>query len=522
MNRLEGFPKVYCMSLADAAERHASLKQQCEKYGLSYELILHSKDRGFDGRHTDLKKDPRIVVSYPDSLKSQEIACSVGHLEMIKHWLDTSDTETAIFVEDDINLENCEYWNFNWKEVVDLLPPDWKCIQLALITCEQIKDVVLRRRVTADWCATAYLMNRSYAKWLIEQCYKDGVYQLSVPGDYRAMPIVENMIFFPAEPKVYAFPVFTEKNTFGTTFDSSAVTVKEHNANSEKAVSQWWRTRGKTCDLKKLMSNPERLPAIPMIGTATVNGGKWLKRLVESVDYPVDDFFIINNNGRGEIDEELDNLAKNHGNANIGKVRVLHMPSNLGVAASWNLMIKSYLKCPYWIIVNDDVAFGPGFLGEMYFETIRDPGAGMIHGYEGEHGIGSWDLFLIRDHVIQEYGLFDENLYPAYNEDADYFLRFIHKPIRRVMNLNSEYYHGDGKKNEYHTHGSQTRRKDQQLSENLGRVNEMNIEYMTQKWGPGWRLCGPTMTPFSDRGGPFPLSTTSFDLRFLRRKHLGF
>lgn len=522
MSKLEGFPKVYCMSLADATDRHASLAEQCQKYGLAYELILHGNGKGFDGRHTDLKKDSRVVVSYSNDVRSQEIACSVGHLGMIRHWLDTSDSETAIFVEDDVNFENCENWNFTWEDVVKLLPADWKCIQLALIKCEEIKEVVMRRRVTADWCATAYLMNRSYARWLIDQCFKDEKYILAVPGDYRALPIVENMVFFPAEPHIYAFPIFTEKTSFGTTFNSAEKTVKEHNANSEKAVSQWWTTRGKTADLKKLMSDPNRLPAIPMIGTATVNGGKWLKRLVESVDYPVDDFLIINNNGRGEIDEELDILAKNHGNKNIGKVRVLHMPSNIGVAASWNLMIKSYLKCPYWIIVNDDVAFGEGFLGEMYFEAIRDPSAGTIHGFAGDFNIGSWDLFLIRDHVIQQYGLFDENLYPAYGEDSDYFTRFIHKPLRRVLSLKSEYYHGDGKKHEYYTHGSQTKKKDHQLSVKLDQVNLMNIDYLTRKWGPNWRTCGATPTPFSDTNGVFPVSTTTFDLRFVRQKHLGF
>jgi hypothetical protein len=48
--------------------------------------------------------------------------------------------------------------------------------------------------------------------------------------------------------------------------------------------------------------------SIPVIGVPIVNNPYWITRLLMSIDYPVDDFVIINNNGRGQIDDELDNL----------------------------------------------------------------------------------------------------------------------------------------------------------------------------------------------------------------------
>ena len=168
--------------------------------------------------------------------------------------------------------------------------------------------------------------------------------------------------------------------------------------------------------------------------------------------------------------------------------------------------------------VNPTPLFGKGFLAEMYNMTMRDPSFGLIHGFQGDHNVGSWDLFLLRDHVVADYGLFDENLYPAYNEDSDYFLRFVHKPIRKVMNLNSDYYHGDGKKNEYHTHGRQISKSDPILKQKLEEVNLMNIDYLTHKWGRAWRWCSPTELPFNDK----PIGYTTYDLRFVRQKHLGF
>ena len=70
--------------------------------------------------------------------------------------------------------------------------------------------------------------------------------------------------------------------------------------------------------------------SIPVIGVPVVNGVHWVKRLMLSIDYPVDNLFIINNNGRGEIDEELDKL-KNISNKFIKNIHITHLPSNLGV-----------------------------------------------------------------------------------------------------------------------------------------------------------------------------------------------
>lgn len=524
--KLSTLPPIYYLTLEDQIKRINSIESDLVKHNLTATRVI-----GIDGRATDIrKKEYNHVVTgdYFSDMSSGDVCCALGHIKMLQAWLKTAESDVAIFFEDDVNLDCSNNWSFDWKEFmaeVNAQKKDWKVIQLALIRSDPIKEVRFRVRVTADWCVTAYIMKRDYAEFLVSRYVRpDGGYHLSVPGDPRAIPIVENLIYFPAEPHVYCVPLFTEKGSFGSTFFPNGIaSTKDHNTRSLMDVSNWWMKHGKSTPLKNIMSEPNLPPSIPMIGTAVVANPKWVKRLIDSVDYPVDEFMIINNNGRGEIDADLDRLSIEHNNRFIKKVRVLHMPENLGVPASWNLMIKSYLRCPFWIIVNDDVAFCPGFLAEMHTETQRDPGAGLIHGHAGDHGIGSWDLFLIRDHVIREYGLFDENLYPAYGEDADYFLRFRHKPLRRIMSLKSNYLHGDGTKNDYHTHGRQTAKSDPTLEEKLNKVNLTNFEYMRLKWGPGWRSCDVTEFPFEEsRGRTLPISYTTFDIDFMRSKHLGF
>jgi hypothetical protein len=256
---------------------------------------------------------------------------------------------------------------------------------------------------------------------------------------------------------------------------------------------------------------------IPVIGVPVVTNPFWVTRLLMSVDYPVDNFVIINNNGKGEIDEELNQLTKvTH--KFVKNIKVCHLPSNLGVSGAWNLIIKCYMMAPYWIISNDDVAFGPGFLEEMRNTVENDSEVGMVHGHSGDFNVGSWDLFLIRDFVVRKYGLFDENLYPAYCEDADYIMRILNDPIKRVMSLEKMYYHGLGDKTQYYEHGSQTKKSLPELENKLNLCNETNFEYLTEKWGSGWRVCSPTKLPFEK----YPLSYTSYDLDFVRRKNMGF
>jgi hypothetical protein len=262
------------------------------------------------------------------------------------------------------------------------------------------------------------------------------------------------------------------------------------------------------------------MKSIPIIGAPVVNNPYWVHRLIMSVDYPVDEFVIINNNGRGEIDDELDKL-KTINHRFIKKIKVCHMPANIGCSGAWNLIIKSYMMAPYWIIVNDDVAFNKGLLQEMSEVAESDPNIGMIHPNAGEYGIGAWDLFLIRDVIIKQFGLFDENTYPAYCEDIDYCMRFVHRPILKVLGLNHSYVHGDGDAKQYDEFGSQTKKSDDNLRAILDNANKMNMGYLIEKWKINWsEQLYPAEHPFDNPS--IPISFTKYDLDFIRKKYTGF
>lgn len=257
---------------------------------------------------------------------------------------------------------------------------------------------------------------------------------------------------------------------------------------------------------------------IPVIGTVAVNNPYWIARLLMSVDYPVENFVIFNNNARDEITSDLDNIAKiNH--RYIKKISVCHLPGNIGCAAAWNLIIKSYPMAPYWVIVNNDISFTSGLL-EKLINKAKDDNVGSIHAKRGDYGVGNWDLFLITEKAVQKYGLFDENLYPAYCEDVDYIMRFIIDNNKLTQEfIEVDYLHGETF--DYGTSGSQTWRSEPHLKEKIDQGRYMNeYEYLNKKWGEGWRWLQPYQTPFNDTN--LPITYTTYDLSFIRKKYMGF
>ena len=130
-----------------------------------------------------------------------------------------------------------------------------------------------------------------------------------------------------------------------------------------------------------------------------------LQRMLDSVDVLVDHLLVIDNGLGSDLTF----------NENFKKVTVLQMPANLGVSGSWNLGIKSFPYAQRWFIASNDVVFEPGAL-EQLFKARRDE---ITLTGDAPH----WQAFVLGDEAVNDIGLFDESLFPAYFEDNDYTRR---------------------------------------------------------------------------------------------------
>jgi GT2 family glycosyltransferase len=140
--------------------------------------------------------------------------------------------------------------------------------------------------------------------------------------------------------------------------------------------------------------------SIPVLIIPVLNRYDLLDQNINSIDHPIDEICIINNG--------LEEYTPTRTDLNI---KVFKMPSNQGIAGSWNLGIKFYPHKPYWLISSADNSFISGSLALI--EELASPDKLLM----AEESFGT---FAIGENVIKTVGLFDEYIYPAYYEDTQY------------------------------------------------------------------------------------------------------
>ena len=107
------------------------------------------------------------------------------------------------------------------------------------------------------------------------------------------------------------------------------------------------------------------------------------------------------------------------------RVHVIYSGENLGVAASWNRL----LRAGAWVISNDDVVFTR--------RTFEEMASALESGTFFVNGLG-WALFGQRPEVTAKIGFYDERFFPAYYEDDDYEVRLIDAGIATRFPVLSE------------------------------------------------------------------------------------
>jgi GT2 family glycosyltransferase len=155
---------------------------------------------------------------------------------------------------------------------------------------------------------------------------------------------------------------------------------------------------------------------IPMMVVPTLTRHDLLVRMLESIDHPVGHLVVIDNSGRGFVG----------GSGPWERMTVLPMPTNLGVAASWNLAVRLAHKHPWVLICSDDMRWPQGCLQTLTGVASEET---LVLSGTWPH----WQAFALGMGVVRQVGLFDEAYYPAYFEDLDYVRRMGAKGLEPVM-----------------------------------------------------------------------------------------
>jgi GT2 family glycosyltransferase len=159
---------------------------------------------------------------------------------------------------------------------------------------------------------------------------------------------------------------------------------------------------------------------IPLLAIPVLNRYDLLDKNLELIDFPIKEILIINNGPEAYTPKRKDL-----------NIRVLNLPSNLGMSGSWNLTIKLYPHEKYWLFSSADTHWTPGSLKKFYDNSGESK---MISSTEG------FSCFSLGENVVRKIGLFDEKFYPYVYEDDDYRER-LERLIKRDGSTGLEYHH---------------------------------------------------------------------------------
>jgi len=221
----------------------------------------------------------------------------------------------------------------------------------------------------------------------------------------------------------------------------SLALVVEH-TNDHDLIERFWQI------LERCPPQPATPDLLPLLGVPILNRTDLLAQLLESLDHPVDHLAIVDNSvlpradadegshrGHTEVQRYLDALCQ-LGHPLVNHIHVARPFRNLGVAASWNLILSSFPEAPIALLANNDVRFAPGVLKS----SLARMDASLPQVLHLLPSPASYSAFLLTALCWDRLGLFDTNFHPAYGEDLDYRDRIRAHP--EVEEIDASFAHG--------------------------------------------------------------------------------
>jgi tetratricopeptide (TPR) repeat protein len=245
--KLSGLPTIHCVSLEESVDRRANLEKWLNTYNIT-DYVPHIFKRFEEYNHT-------LVGNLVESLSEHSKGPVTSHLCLLKELYEKYDDEYFFIAEDDLSLEPVQYWNFTWKEFVNKLPDDWKCVQLSVIREYRCNHYHFNRRYCGDWLAASYIIKREHIKYLLDKHYSSDTFTLDL--DVNIIPVVEQVLFPSYLPGIYTVPLFAE-DCYNTVSTLSGILTLENNQghfhhDSYDDVINWWKNTGQNVNLEDIM-----------------------------------------------------------------------------------------------------------------------------------------------------------------------------------------------------------------------------------------------------------------------------
>ena len=239
--KLKNIAPVYYINLDEQPERKEYMEQQFDYWGIEN----YTRISAYDGREDDLSDI--IKGRYPEDMTSGEIGCTTSHLKAIKHWMETSDSPYAIFMEDDVDIDIAKFWSFTWSDFMAHVPYDWDVVQLAII-CTGALHVRVHKRFVNDFSTACYMITRHHAEKLIKfHCRGD---KYKIDNGVKPRAVADDLIY--NSGNTYSVPIFLYKIELGSSIHPEHVDYF-HRA-SHDGLRHFWNATGYDWKIQDLMT----------------------------------------------------------------------------------------------------------------------------------------------------------------------------------------------------------------------------------------------------------------------------
>lgn len=455
MNKLENFGPVYLINLKDHTHRLKNAEKQFKKYGIKQYTVIEA----IDGRKNDLSD---IIEGQYPNLKPSEIGCIASHIKALDYWLNTSDSEYAIIMEDDFSFDTVEYWQWDWNYFIKQVPEKAEIVQLILIQNEPIKFSLHRKmpyqykkRMSYSWSTACYLIRRSYAKMLVNEHLVNGKYRLKNHGfkNQAADVVLYNL------GNAYSMPLFTHIIDEKYAINSNHY---EFHKKSRDFINGWWQKNGKLYpkeqffDVREGLTEKTQKPKICFkifhdeSNTNIPIRSKLVKRAKEQLLLNFEEIktptIIMKNT------DDIKNFYKK------SKLKIYPKgyedsgwkPGELGIWASnytaWNNFYNS--KYDHLMLMEDDIQLSKNF-NQMIYKyidelpedwdvfTVYIPRTGNVR-YKANYK----DLMVGKENICKVYQSWSCLCYIVSKSGADKMIKDVKKPVSRPID-HYLFYHKD-------------------------------------------------------------------------------
>ena len=242
-NKLKGLPDIHLLTLDERSDRQEYTETQYDHWGIkNYTKVSGSK---YQASNYDEWKDLVILNSFDDYKRKNhhliEISISLTYLLTIKNWLETTNDQYLILMEDDYDLSFIEYWHFDWEYLMNNIPHDWDCIQMSFEN-GNIYPCYLHPIISGHGTGGS-LINRRYAEKLISLYYKDGKFDFSKKicnSKFLGNSNITMDYISGHSGKTYCIPLFDVNPRIGSYAKNILRSDRDDLLFSYKACKKWW------------------------------------------------------------------------------------------------------------------------------------------------------------------------------------------------------------------------------------------------------------------------------------------